>query len=85
MILKDWREPLTATWTLVSDDRGRPFLKLTLADTIASVERQFSSDELEDGEQLWSQVRRLWGHLLQVSARRQVDKLLQSMPILEGK
>src|SRR5438874_13672464 len=83
MLLRRSQEPVTASWALVSDDRGRPLLELTLSDFASSVATRFETEELEDGEHLWKRLNRLWGDLLQARLHKQVEHLLQSAKGLE--
>jgi hypothetical protein len=69
--------PEIAAWTLSQDERKRPLLLLRLSDSSSFVEGKFDPEELEDGEQLWFRLNRLWGDLLQVQSHKQLQRLLE--------
>jgi hypothetical protein len=84
MVVGRYGDTVTSTWTVVPDERRRPVLRLTLTDLPDSVAAQFATEELEDGERLWSRLNRLWADLLQKRSHRLIEGLQQSLQGQEG-
>lgn len=75
MAVGDSRHPVSAQWSLAQDEEKRPLLSLELSDRWGSIRAKFAPDELEDSEQLWFRMHRLWSNLLTAGA----EKLLQAL------
>jgi len=71
----------SANWELKQDEKGRPFVSLTLADYAGTVADKFTPDDLKNSEHLWERLHHLWGDLLQVRSRKQLDELLKPEPL----
>jgi hypothetical protein len=72
---------VSARWTLVEDEKGRPLLRLEIADWTGSAHAFLMLDELDNVSHLRSRMLDLWGDLLQVRSHRQLDELRAvSMP-----
>src|SRR5438309_1732143 len=82
-ILGRSKDVVTAEWHLGRDGRNRPFVELLLSDFSGSVAARFSSDELRKKEHLEKRLNWLWGDLLQIRSRKQVQKLREMVQQLE--
>lgn len=66
---------VTATWSLESDNRSRPLLRLTLSDWAGKATGDFAPEELQPPERAYRRFYRLWGDLLQEVAQRKIQEL----------
>jgi hypothetical protein len=68
-------ERVTATWGFRADERGRPIIRLTLADRSEQASADFTPEELQalDGSR-WRLIR-LWGDVLQKASNRIAKEL----------
>ena len=70
---------VSASWSLVNDERQRPLLRLEVSDfTGTPTPAVFAPDDLEDDWRTEGRMLRLWGDLLQVRSHRQLDEILNS-------
>jgi hypothetical protein len=70
--------PVTAEWDRAEDARGRPLLTLRLSDSTGWVTTTFEPDELRDAEHTWIRLHLLWGDLLRVRSKKQLEALLSA-------
>jgi hypothetical protein len=67
---------VSAEWDRGEDSFGREVLVLRLSDASSSVIATFDPKELEQPDQLRDRFRRLWGDLLQLRSRKQLEAVL---------
>ena len=67
---------VSAEWDRGEDSFGHEVLILRLSDSTGSATATFDPKELEQPVQLRDRFRRLWGDLLQLRSRKQLDAVL---------
>lgn len=70
---------VTATWDRITDDRGRPLIRLTISDWTGSATAQFAPEDLQPPDRARRRFYRLWGDLLQEAATKQIKALQASV------
>ena len=68
-----------ATWTPVSDPKGRPILRLTLTDWTGDLSTDFTPVELTRGSHLEGRLIGFWGDFLQKSSHVLIEPILRSI------
>lgn len=70
------RNGANVDWQLTYDAKHQPVLSLRLIDSFGVIEKTFNAEELQDEEQLWFRMHRLWSDLLQNRTDKLVEKML---------
>ena len=70
-------EPIVAAWDRQEDQRGQTLYTLKLSDLSGAVSASYDLDDLANPRKMRSDLRELWGDLLQARSQKNVKKLLQ--------
>lgn len=71
----EWRDQVSASWTLLDRGLNMSRLQLRLEDDIGDVQAEFPSLALQKPDSTAQVMRRLWGDLLQVRSHKLLKKL----------
>jgi hypothetical protein len=69
------RSSVSVEWDLAEDGKGRPIIVLKLSDFTGAVTATFAPDELEKPIHLRTRLYRLWGDLLQIRTKKQLESM----------
>ncbi len=78
-----WKD-FSAEWKLLHDDRGRPLVRLEIADATDRVHAVYQADELDDPRRVKARLVWVVGDLLQIQSHRLLEKLQGATTDPEG-
>ena len=75
---------VSASWRLLEDDRGRPFLQLIISDWSGRAEAVFAPDDLKNDRYVQGRMIRLWGDLLEIRSHKLLEEIRAASTAAEG-
>ena len=72
------QDSVRAQWERIEDEQGRSLYSLKISDFSGEVEATFAPDDLLRGTHMRFRLAQLWGSLLQIRSRKQMDALRET-------
>ena len=76
--------PVSISWTLAEDQKGRRVVRLGISDSTSQIQADFTREDFQDSRQVSARLIRVWGDFLQERSHNQIASLARQPVHVDG-